>query len=64
MENFWALLKRTLKGTYVHCAPFHLFCYLDEQIYGFNERKHEDGEQGRFLEAAKTTPVGDLLGKS
>jgi len=55
LENFWSLLKRTLKGTYVHCAPFHLYRYLDEQTYRFNERKDENGDQGRFLNAVKTT---------
>lgn len=49
MENFWSLLKRTIKGTYIHCAPFHLHRYLGEQVYRFNERKDED--QGRFLQA-------------
>ena len=38
MENFWALLKRTIKGTYVSIEPFHLFRYLDEQAFRFNER--------------------------
>ena len=55
LENFWCLLKRTIKGTYVHCAPFHLFRYLDEQTFRFNERKNEDGDRGRFLDAVKTT---------
>jgi len=54
LENFWSLLKRSLKGTYVHCAPFHLFRYLDEQTYRFNERKDERGDQGRFMNAVKT----------
>lgn len=42
LENFWCLLKRTVKGTYVCPAPFHLFRYLDEQAFRFNERKGED----------------------
>ena len=49
LENFWSLLKRTLKGTYVSVEPFHLFRYLSEQVFRFNERKHEAGDQGRFL---------------
>ena len=52
LENFWSLLKRSIKGTYVHCAPFHLFRYLDEQSYRFNERKGDD--QARFVDAVKT----------
>jgi len=48
-ENFWSLLKRTLKGTYVSVEPFHLFRYLDEQAYRFNNRKQSDSM--RFLEA-------------
>ena len=53
MENFWALLKRAIKGTYVSVEPFHLFRYLDEQAFRYNERKNEDGDRGRFLEAIK-----------
>jgi hypothetical protein len=30
LENFWSLLKRAIKGTYVSVEPFHLFRYLDE----------------------------------
>jgi transposase-like protein len=49
LENFWSLLKRALKGTYVSVEPFHLFRYLDEQVYRFNSRKGTDG--ARFIEA-------------
>src|SRR5437660_4008509 len=38
MENFWALLKRGLKGTYVSVEPFHLFRYVDEQAFRYNNR--------------------------
>jgi transposase-like protein len=48
IENFWSLLKRGLKGTYISVEPFHLFRYLDEQAFRFNERKRTDGE--RFTE--------------
>jgi hypothetical protein len=51
MENFWSLLKRTIKGTYVSNEPFHLFRYLDEQAFRFNNRAADD--LGRFLLAAK-----------
>lgn len=47
IENFWSLLKRTIKGTYVSVEPFHLGRYLDEQIYRFDERKSNDKD--RFL---------------
>jgi transposase-like protein len=47
MENFWSLLKRALKGTYVSVEPFHLFRYLDEQAYRFNNRKMTDAK--RFI---------------
>jgi hypothetical protein len=39
MENFWSLLKRSLKGTYVSVEPFHLFRYVDEQAFRYNNRK-------------------------
>jgi len=50
MENFWSLLKRSLGGTYVSVAPFHLFRYLDEQAYRYNNRK-DTNDEGRFLKA-------------
>lgn len=49
IENFWALLKRTIKGTYVSVEPFHLGRYLDEQVFRFNERKTNDKD--RFVKA-------------
>jgi transposase-like protein len=51
MENFWSLLKRGLHGTYVSVEPFHLFRYIDEQAYRFNNRKMTDAE--RFDMAVK-----------
>jgi transposase-like protein len=50
MENFWSLLKRAIKGTYVSIEPFHLFRYLDEQCFRFNNRKLSDAD--RFAHAA------------
>lgn len=45
MENFWSLLKRGLHGTYVSVEPFHLFRYIDEQAYRYNNRKLTDAER-------------------
>src|ERR1700676_4693191 len=45
LENFWSLLKRGLKGTYVAVEPFHLFRYLDEQAFRYNNRKTDDGNR-------------------
>jgi len=42
LENFWSLLKRGLRGTYVAVEPFHMFRYVDEQVFRFNHRKHPD----------------------
>lgn len=50
-ENFWSLLKRALKGTYVSVEPFHLFRYLDEQVFRFNSRKQADAT--RFADLVK-----------
>ena len=58
LENFWSLLKRSIRGTYVSVEPFHLFRYLDEQTFRFNERKDEDGDRGRFL-----TAMAGIIGK-
>jgi transposase-like protein len=67
IENFWSLLKRGLKGTYINVEPFHLFRYLDEQAFRFNNRKATDGE--RFVEAlssvvGKRVTYKELTGKT
>jgi hypothetical protein len=36
IENFCALLKSCIQGTYVSIEPFHLFGYLDERTFRFN----------------------------
>jgi transposase-like protein len=51
LENYWSLLKRSIRGTYVSVEPFHLFRYLDEQAFRFNERTNNDA--GRFDLAIK-----------
>jgi transposase-like protein len=66
MENFWSLLKRTLRGTYVAVEPFHLDRYLDEQVFRFNNRK--DTPAGRFAlamsqVAGKRLTYSELTGK-
>jgi transposase-like protein len=69
MENFWSLLKRALKGTYVSVEPFHLFRYLDEQAFRYNTRKNPLGDAGRFMDVLRTI-VGrrvtyrELIGQS
>ncbi len=45
IENFWSLLKRAIKGTYVSVEPFHLFRYLDEESFRYNSRKVGDGDR-------------------
>ena len=55
-ENFWSLLKRALKGTYVAVEPFHLFRYLDEQAFRFNNRSWNDGDR---FEAV----IGSVIGR-
>jgi transposase-like protein len=51
MENFWSLLKRGLHGTYISVEPFHLFRYLDEQAFRYNNREATDAE--RFVMVMK-----------
>jgi len=67
LENFWSLLKRGIRGTYVSVEPFHLFRYLDEQSFRFNERK--DNDAGRFVKIVsgvigKGLRYAKLVGKS
>ncbi|NYF53392.1 IS1595 family transposase [Tunturiibacter gelidoferens] len=47
IENFWALLKRTLKGTYVAVEPYHLDAYVTEQVFRFNN-SHGKTDAQRF----------------
>jgi len=58
LENFFSLLKRMIKGTYVSVDAAHLAAYLDEQTFRFNERKNEHGDSGRFLKV-----TGSAYGK-
>ncbi len=51
LENYWSLLKRGIAGTYVSVEPFHLFRYLDEQAFRYNNRKEMD-DFDRFAMAA------------
>jgi len=45
MENFWALFKRCIKGTFVQISPFHLQRYVDEEVFRFNARKTDDAHR-------------------
>lgn len=58
-ENFWSLLKRALKGTYVSVEPFHLFRYVDEQAFRYNNRQEMD-DADRFA-AVMSQIVGRRL---
>ena len=67
MENFWSLLKRGLNGTYISVEPFHLFRYLDEQMFRYNYRELTDGE--RFVMVlqqvvGKRLTYAELTGKT
>jgi transposase-like protein len=42
IENFWCLLKRSLKGTYVAVEPYHLDRYVTEQVFRYNNRATKD----------------------
>jgi transposase-like protein len=61
IENFWSLLKRGLKGTYVAVEPFHLDRYVDEQVFRYNNRATRDNpldDADRFMLA-----VSQIVGK-
>ena len=67
LENFWSLLKRGIKGTYVSVEPYHLFRYLDEQAFRFNEREGEDKDRfAKALEAinGRRVTYSELTGKT
>lgn len=68
LENFWSLLKRGLRGTYVAVEPFHLDRYVDEQVFRFNNRK-DMSDADRFALAMsqiarKRLTYEELTGKS
>jgi transposase-like protein len=49
LENFWSLLKRCIKGTYIQVHPEHLQAYVAEQVFRFNSRKGLNySEEQRF----------------
>jgi transposase-like protein len=67
LENFWSLLKRGLRGTYVAVEPFHLSRYVDEQVFRFNNRKNKN-DADRFAlamsqVAGKRLTYSELIGK-
>jgi transposase-like protein len=45
IENFWSLVKRAIRGTYVNVEPFHLFRYLDEESFRYNTRTGDDADR-------------------
>jgi len=67
LENFWSLLKRAIRGTYVSVEPYHLFRYLDEETFRFNERKLTDAERftlGMRQIVGKRLTYDQLIGKT
>ena len=72
IENFWSLLKRGLRGTYVAVEPFHLDRYVAEQVFRFNNRATKDNpvdDADRFLLALsqvanKRLTFKELTGKT
>ena len=68
IENFWSLLKRTLKGTCVSVDPVHLIRYCDEQAFRYNNRKGMD-DADRFVTVmrqivGKRITYDELIGKT
>jgi transposase-like protein len=68
MENFWSLLKRALKGTYISVEPYHLFRYLDEQAFRYNNRlPMSDSDRFSYLVrkiVGKRLTYAELTGKT
>jgi transposase-like protein len=68
MENFWSLLKRGLHGTYISVEPFHLFRYIDEQAFRYNNRI-DMNDSDRFVTVmkqivGKRVTYKELIGKN
>jgi transposase-like protein len=68
IENFWSLVKRQLHGTYISVEPYHLFRYLDEQMFRFNNRKDMNDSQrfelGMSQVFGKRLTYSQLTGKN
>ncbi len=58
IENYWSLVKRMIKGTYIHVEPFHLDRYLDDQGLRYDLRKSD--EHSRFSQVV-TGGIGRRL---
>jgi transposase-like protein len=71
LDNFWSLLKRSLRGTYVAVEPFHLDAYVTEQVFRYNNRATKDNplnDSDRFVLAVsqiagKRLTYAELTGK-
>ena len=71
IENFWSLLKRQIAGTYISVEPFHLFRYVDEEAFRFNNRGNKqqpihDGQRFDMVlsqVAGKRVTYKELTGK-
>ena len=71
IENYWSLLKRGLKGTYIAVEPFHLHRYAEEQAFRYNNRATKDNplnDADRFMLAisqisGKRLTYAELTGK-
>jgi transposase-like protein len=61
IENFWALLKRGIGGTYVAVEPFHLERYVDEQVFRYNNRATADNPMNDFDRFSLA--VSNIVGK-
>jgi hypothetical protein len=68
IENFWSLLKREIKGTYVSVEPFHLFRYVDEQAFRYNNRlPMSDADRFSYLVrkiVGKRLTYAELIGRA
>jgi transposase-like protein len=62
LENFWSLLKRGLNGTYISVEPFHLFRYVDEQAFRYNNRLDANDEPLTDSDRFKTA-MSQIVGK-
>jgi transposase-like protein len=64
IENYWSLLKRSIKGTQIHVSAAHLDRYVAERTFAYNNRLGDDlarmraamaGTAGRRLTWAQLT---------
>jgi len=61
IESYFAILKRGIRGSYIHVSPQHLKRYLAEFDYRYNERQSLEVDDALRMEKSVSGIVGKRL---